>query len=433
MSTALTHPKDFATLDDLLRRGAGAGARCLLRVDLNVPMQGDRVLDVTRFERITPTIRRLCGGGFRLGLLSHFGRPDTQGGQGNASLSLKPVARALAEHLHLPVSFLGDCIGARGGKALAALPAGGIAVFENTRFHAGESANDSDFARRMSVNGDVYVNDAFSASHRAHASIVALARLLPCYIGDAMCGELDALNNLLGDLRRPAVAIVGGAKLSGKLSLLRALIRRFDTLILGGGMANQFFAARGIAIGASLCEPQRIEDARDLETLAQAHDCNILLPRDVVLARQCIPHAPSRTLILSGMDDADAGIAPDEMILDVGEESLRAMAAYFETAATVVWNGPLGLFETPPFDQGGETAARQVAMLTRIGALVSVAGGGETAMLLEQAGATRDFSHVSAGGGAFLCWLEGGNLAGLEAARAAGNKLKNREDTTHET
>ena len=408
--------RDFATLDDLLCGGAGDGARCLLRVDLNVPMDGGAVRDATRFERIVPTIGRLRAAGFRIGLLSHFGRP---GGRPDPSLSLEPVARALARHLSLPVPFLGDCAGAQGGKALAALPRGGVGVFENTRFHAGESANDAAFARRLAANGDVYVNDAFSASHRAHASIVALARLLPCHVGDAMLGELESLRGLLGELRRPAVAIVGGAKLTGKLALLEALVQRFDALILGGGMANLFLAARGVEVGASLAERARIEDARAVEGLARASGCRLLAPRDAVVARECAPHAAHRVVDLQ---DKAGGVGRDERILDVGAESLRVMAAYFETAATVVWNGPLGVFETPPFDQGGETAARHVAMLTKIGALTSVAGGGETAMLLEQAGATRDFSHVSTGGGAFLRWLEGGDLPGLEAARAAWAK-----------
>ena len=405
--------RGFATLDDLLARGAGDGTRCLLRVDLNVPMHAGEVRDATRFERVTPTIRRLSQAGFRLGLLSHFGRPQDKP---DPRLSLEPVAQALARHLSMPVAFLGDCADTHGGKALAALPRGGVGVFENTRFHAGETANDDGFARRLAAAGDVYVNDAFSASHRAHASIAALARLLPCYVGDAMCAELDSLQHLLGDMRRPAVAIVGGAKLTGKLSLLEALVQRFDTLILGGGMANLFLAAQGVEVGDSLLERERIEDAKSVAALAQAHGCKLLPPRDVVAARTCAPHAAHRVIDLA--DKAD-GVNRDEKILDVGAESLRVMAAYFETAATVVWNGPLGVFETPPFDQGGETAARHVAMLTKIGALTSVAGGGETAMLLEQAGATRDFSYISAGGGAFLRWLEGGDLPGLEAARTA--------------
>ena len=403
--------RGFANLDDLLKQGELRGKRCLLRVDLNVPMEGGRVMDATRFERIVPTITELSKAGFRLGLLSHFGRPK---GEPRKDMSLQPVAKALGDYLSREVAFLGDCIDEASGRALAELPEGGIGVFENTRFYPGESANDIAFAKVLAANGDIYVNDAFSASHRAHASIDALAGLLPCYVGRAMLGELESLESLLGDLRRPAVALVGGAKLTGKLSLLKALAQRFDVLMLGGGMANLFLAARGIEVGDSLYEPERIEDAVALEALAQEHGCKLLLPRDVVVARECLPNARCRVLDLGSEE-----IARDEKILDVGAESLRVMAAYFETAATLVWNGPLGVFETPPFDQGGETAARHVAMLTKIGQLVSVAGGGETAMLLEQAGAMRDFSYVSAGGGAFLCWLEGEDLVGVAAARAA--------------
>ena len=408
----MAHTQGFLTLDDLLKRGASQGSRCLLRVDLNVPMDGPRVMDFTRFERIVPTIEELRAAGFRIGLLSHFGRPK---GEVREDMSLEPVARALSDYLKHPVAFLGDRIGEAGAQAFSKLSAGDVGVFENTRFHKGESANDSAFAQALANNGDVYVNDAFSASHRAHASIVGLAGLLPCYVGRAMTGELDSLERYLGgDLSRPAIALIGGAKLTGKLSLLKALAERFDALILGGGMANLFLAARGIGVGASLYEPERIEDAKALESLAQEHGCKLLLPRDVIVARECVAHAPTRSVDLSKDKVGD-----DEKILDVGEESLRVMAGHFETASTFVWNGPLGVFEVPPFEQGGEVAARHVAMLTRLGSMVSVAGGGETAMLLEQAGAMEDFSYVSAGGGAFLCWLEGKGLTGVDAARAA--------------
>ena len=402
----------FSTLDELLGRGALQGDRCLLRVDLNVPMEGSRVMDVTRFERVVPTIEELRAAGFRVGLLSHFGRPK---GEARQDMSLEPVAKALADHLEHPVTFLGDCIDESSARTFSKLSAGDVGVFENTRFHRGEGANDSAFAQALANNGDVYVNDAFSASHREHASIVGLAALLPCYLGRAIVGEIENLERFLGgDLSRPAIALIGGAKLTGKLSLLKALVERFDALILGGGMANLFLAARGIDVGASLYEPERIGDAKALELLAQEHGCKLLLPRDVVVARECVAHTPARLVDLS----KDA-VGKDERILDVGEESLRVMAGHFETASTFVWNGPLGVFEIPPFEQGGEVAARHVAMLTRIGSMVSVAGGGETAMLLEQAGAMEDFSYVSAGGGAFLCWLEGKGLAGVDAARAA--------------
>lgn len=408
----MVRPQGFSTLDDLLKRGASQGSRCLLRVDLNVPMDGSRVMDVTRFGRIVPTIGELRAAGFRIGLLSHFGRPK---GEVREDMSLEPVARALADYLKHPVAFLGDCVGEAGEQAFSKLSAGDVGVFENTRFHKGESVNDSAFAQALANNGDVYVNDAFSASHRAHASIVGLAGLLPCYVGRAMTGELENLERYLGgDLSRPAIALIGGAKLTGKLSLLKALAERFDVLILGGGMANLFLAARGIAVGASLYEPDRIADARVLESLAQEHGCKLLLPRDVIVARECVAHAPTRSVDLSKDEVGD-----NEKILDVGEESLRVMAGHFETASTFVWNGPLGVFEVPPFEQGGEVAARHIAMLTRLGSMVSVAGGGETAMLLEQAGAMEDFSYVSAGGGAFLCWLEGKGLTGVDAARAA--------------
>lgn len=412
----------FATLDDLPNQNVPRGSRCLLRVDLNVPMDRGKVAQNIRFKRIIPTIEELSDLGFRIGLLSHCGRPK---GKPNPAMSLAPGARFLEECMARPVSFLGDAIGKASGQALADLPEGGIGLFENTRFHAGESTNAPDFAQALAAKGDFYVNDAFSASHRAHASILALADLLPCYVGRAMMEELERLETLLGEIQRPAVALVGGAKLTGKLSLLEALIKRFDVLMLGGGMANLFLAAEGIEIGDSFFEPERISDALALKALANSCNCRLLLPRDVVVARECSPHASCRVVDLSA-GAAPGGIAESERILDIGDETLRAMAAYFETSSTLVWNGPLGVFETPPFDQGGETAARHVSMLTRIGQLTSVAGGGETAMLLEQAGAIDDFSHVSAGGGAFLCWLESGGLVGLEAARASYKRAKGR-------
>ena len=404
------------TVDDLLAGGnAKRGKkRVLMRADLNVPMTPDGdPSDDTRLRRILPTLNRLQEAGCRIGLLSHFGRPK---GKPDPKHSLQPLAPALAKLAKTPVAFLGDCADPQSGKNLAALPPGGIGLFENTRFHPGETANAPDFAHRLAANGDLYINDAFSASHRDHASITGLPRLLPTYVGDAMLAEITALETHLAAPKPPTVAIVGGAKLSTKLSLLRALIQRFDTLILGGGMANQLLAAHGVPIGDSLHEPERLDEARALIDLAQTHACALILPRDVVLARESFPHAPHRVLALQPPGES---IAAGEMILDIGEESRRNMAAYLESASTLVWNGPLGVFETPPFAQGGEETARHVAMLTRIGQLVSVAGGGETAMLLEQAGASRDFSHVSTGGGAFLAWLETGDLIGLEAARAA--------------
>lgn len=411
------------TLDDL--PVAAGKKRALLRADLNVPMTPDgHPSDHTRLRRILPTVARLREAGLRIGILSHFGRPK---GTPDPKHSLQPLAPALETLIETPVAFLGDCADPQSGENLAALPAGGVGLFENTRFHPGETANTPDFARRLAANGDLYINDAFSASHRDHASITALPRLLPTFIGDAMRAELAALTTHLADPKPPTVAIVGGAKLSTKLSLLRALIRRFDTLILGGGMANQLLAANGVPIGASLCEPERLDEARALADLAQTHSCALILPRDVVVARESFPHAPHRVLALQPPGES---IAAGEMILDIGEESRRNMAAYLESASTLVWNGPLGVFETPPFAQGGEETARHVAMLTRIGQLVSVAGGGETAMLLEQAGASRDFSHVSTGGGAFLAWLETGDLIGLKAARAADGANDNKRGQT---
>ena len=411
------------TLDDLLGGGnANRGKkRALVRADLNTPMSPDgHPSDDTRLRRILPTLQRLQKSGFRIGLLSHFGRPKSAP---DPKHSLQPLIPALQNLAKTPVAFLGDCIDPNAGDKLANLPEGGIGLFENTRFHPGETANDPDFARRLAAQGDLYINDAFSASHRDHASITGLPPLLPTCIGDAMLAEITALQTHLATPKPPTVAIVGGAKLSTKLSLLRALIRRFDTLILGGGMANQLLAAQGVPIGASLHEPERLEEARALATLAQTRDCALILPRDVVVARESFPHAPHRVLALQPPGES---IAAGEMILDIGEESRRNMAAYLESASTLVWNGPLGVFETPPFAQGGEETARHVAMLTRIGQLVSVAGGGETAMLLEQAGASRDFSHVSTGGGAFLAWLETGDLIGLEAARAAAGANDNK-------
>jgi phosphoglycerate kinase len=338
-------------------------------------------------------------------VLSHFGRPKAAP---DPKYTLAPVAVALGEVIGHKVAFASDCIGAEAKKAIDALPAGGILVLENTRFHAGEEKNDPAFVKALAENGDIYVNDAFSAAHRAHASTEGLAHVLAVYAGRAMEAELDALDAALGHPEHPVVAVVGGAKVSTKIALLSNLIRKVDTLVVGGGMANTFLAAQGRKIGKSLCEYDLLDKAREILADARSAGCEVVLPADVVVAREFKAGAEARTV------PADA-VPEDMMILDVGTDTLAYLAGRFETARTVVWNGPLGAFEIPPFDQGTASAARLVGMLTKMGMLKSVAGGGDTVAALNDAGAADDFTYVSAAGGAFLEWMEGAVLPGVAA------------------
>ncbi|KAB7740795.1 phosphoglycerate kinase [Parvibaculum sedimenti] len=393
------------TLDDLFKAVGLKGLRVLVRADLNVPMAEGRITDATRIERVASTITELADRGAKVIVLSHFGRPK---GAPEAKYSLAPVAAALEPFIGRKAAFASDCVGEVAQKAIDALPNGGVIVLENTRFHPGEEQNDAGFARALAENGNVYVNDAFSCAHRAHASTEAIAHELPSYAGRAMEEELRALDAALGNPTHPVVAIVGGAKVSTKISLLGNLVKKVDTLVIGGGMANTFLAAQGKKVGKSLCEHDLLDTARRILANARSANCEIVLPTDVVVAAEFKPNAAAQTVSIDAVPD-------DKMILDVGTDTLAYIAGRLETAKTVVWNGPLGAFETPPFDQGTVAAARQVAMLTKMGTLISVAGGGDTVAALNEAGATEDFTYVSAAGGAFLEWMEGVELPGVAA------------------
>ncbi len=391
----------FRTLDGL----ALAGKRVLLRADLNVPLHDGRITDRTRLERLTPTIRELAGKGGRVIVCSHFGRPK---GRPDPAFSLAPVAAALGGVLGRPVAFAADCIGPVAQAAVAALAPGEVLILENTRFHAGEEANDPEFARALADLADFYVNDAFSAAHRAHASTEAVAHLLPAYAGRLMQRELEALAAALDHPARPLAALVGGAKVSTKLDLLGNLIERVDALVIAGAMANTFLAANGIGIGASLEEPGMHETARRIEAEAKAAGCEIILPVDAVTATEFRANPPTRVVAIEA-------VAPGTLILDLGPASVARLAEKLAGWKTLVWNGPLGAFETPPFDAGTTALARAVAARTAAGALRSVAGGGDTVSALHHAGVAERFSYVSTAGGAFLEWLEGKTLPGVAA------------------
>ena len=392
----------FNTLDDL---GDIKGRRALVRVDLNVPMSEGRVTDTTRIDRILPTIRELSQRGAVVALLAHFGRPK---GQSTPDLSLKPVVVALAEQLGQPVAFTDDCIGEQAQRAVDSLVPGEVILLENTRFHAGDEANDGSFAAQLAQLGDFYVNDAFSAAHRAHASTEGIVHHLPAYAGRSMQGELEALEQALGSPKRPVVALVGGAKVSTKIDLLENLVTKVDALIIGGGMANTFLHARGVDVGKSLCETSLADTARKIEAAAEKAGCTLLLPVDAVVAETFAANATNRTVHLDA-------IGKDEMMLDVGPASIEAVNAAFENASTLVWNGPLGAFEIEPFDRATVAAARKAADLTKSGQLTSIAGGGDTVAALNHAGAAADFTYISTAGGAFLEWLEGKTLPGVAA------------------
>ena len=394
----------FRTLDDLLAAGV-SGKRVLHRADLNVPTQDGRVSDLTRLERLTPTIRELSAAGAKVIVLSHFDRPK---GRRVPEMSLRPVAAALAAVLGRAVGFAEDCIGPEAERVVASMAPGDVVVLENTRFHPGEERNDQALARAMAALGDAYVNDAFSAAHRAHASTEAIAHLLPAYAGRLMQAELEALGAVLGAPKRPVAAIVGGAKVSTKLDLLGNLAGRVDLLAIGGAMANTFLAARGLAIGKSLEEPDLHETARDIIARAEAAGCALLLPQDVVVARELRENAPCEIVPV-------AAIPADAMALDLGPRTVDDLLARLATMRTLVWNGPLGAFETPPFDAATVRAAKGAAELTAAGTLLSVAGGGDTVAALRHAGVLDRFSYVSTAGGAFLEWLEGKTLPGVAA------------------
>ncbi len=395
----------FRTLDDA---GDLKGKRVLLRVDLNVPVHDGAVTDTTRIERVAPTIRELSDRGAKVALLAHFERPK---GQRVPEMSLMPVSLAVADVVERPVGFVDDCIGPKAEGAVASLGDGGILLLENTRFHPGEESNDPAFGAALAKVGDVYVNDAFSAAHRAHASTEGLAHLMPAFAGRAMQEELDALEKALSRPERPVVAIVGGAKISTKLELMANLIGKVDALVIGGGMANTFLFAKGVEVGKSLNEPDLAKTARQIMSSAAEAGCAIVLPTDVVVAKAFEANADAKTVPLDK-------VPADGMILDAGENSVEAVNGWIDKAKTLVWNGPLGAFEKPPFDRATMAAAKHAAARTRDGMLLSVAGGGDTVAALNQAGVAEDFSYVSTAGGAFLEWLEGKALPGVEALRA---------------
>ena len=394
----------FRTLKDL----DPAGQRVLVRVDFNVPMRDGVVTDATRIERALPTIRALSERGARVILLSHFGRPK---GERRAELSLAPVAAALEAALGAPVAFAEDCIGPAAEKAVAGLAEGGVLLLENLRFHAGEEANDPDFAAALAELGDLYVDDAFSAAHRAHASVEALARLRPAAAGLLMQAELEHLAQALEDPERPLAALVGGAKISTKLQLLGNLVEKADLLIIGGGMANTFLAAAGVEVGRSLCEHDMADTAREIMAKAKAAGCDIVLPTDALVAAELEPGTDSETVSVKE-------VPAEQMILDVGPATAQHLLRRIEACATLVWNGPLGCFEVPPFDRGTNAVARGAAKLTIADQLLTVAGGGDTVAALAHAGVLEDFTYVSTAGGAFLEWLEGRTLPGVAALQA---------------
>jgi phosphoglycerate kinase len=392
----------FRTLDEADLRGK----RVLLRVDLNVPMDGGKISDPTRLERVAPTIAEIADKSGKVILLSHFGRPKGR----NLKDSLKPVADALAGVLHRPVGFADDCIGDAAQAAVNAMKSGDIVCLENTRFHPGEEKNDPEFIEALAALGDIWVNDAFSAAHRAHASTEGLGHKLPAYAGRNMQAELDALARALLSPQRPLTAIVGGAKVSTKLDLIGNLLAKVDALIIGGAMANTFLAAQGRSVGKSLCEHDLVATA--LETLAKARagGCEIVLPVDAVVTQEFKAHVPSRVA------PVDA-VAAHEMILDIGPRTIEHVVSVLARTKTLVWNGPFGAFEMEPFDNGTVEVAEAAAELTQAGDLVSIAGGGDTVAALNAAGAGKRFTYVSTAGGAFLEWMEGKALPGVEVLR----------------
>lgn len=391
----------FKSIDDL----DVSGKRVLVRVDFNVPMRDGKITDPTRIERAMSTLSDLTSAGAKVVVLSHFGRPK---GQVVPEMSLAPVADTLGAMANVPVSFASDCVGEVATKAIDAAPAGSIIVLENVRFYPGEENNDPGFAADLAVNGDLYVNDAFSAAHRAHASTEGIARLLPAAAGRLMQAELEALSRALDAPTHPVIAVVGGAKISTKMAVLGHLAEKVDQIVIGGGMANTFLYANGVAVGKSLCEPDMADDARAVVAAAANAGCEIVLPLDAAVASEFAEGAASEIVDLSDIPD-------DKMILDVGPKSIADLNARLANAKTVLWNGPLGAFEIKPFDTGTNAVAQEVASLTAAGKLISVAGGGDTVSALLNAGAADRFSYVSAAGGAFLEFIEGKTLPGVAA------------------
>lgn len=393
----------FKTLDDV----DIAGKRVLLRLDLNVPMADGRVTDATRIERASETVKELSSKGAKVAILSHFGRPK---GKRVAEMSLKLIVQPLSEAVGQAVAFADDCVGSEAEASVAALSDGDVLLLENLRFHAGEEANDGAFVEALAKLGDVYVNDAFSAAHRAHGSIDGIARSLPSYAGRLMQAELEALSKALEAPERPVAAIVGGAKVSTKLDLLGNLVAKVDVLAIGGGMANTFLFAKGVEIGASLAERDLADTARSILAEAEKQGCEILLAEDAVVAEKLAEGQQTDTVSIDA-------IPADKAVLDVGPVTVKAMTEKLASCKTLVWNGPLGAFEIEPFDTGTNALAQAAAALTEQGKLVTVAGGGDTVAALAKAGVLEQFSYVSTAGGAFLEWLEGKELPGVAVLR----------------
>ncbi|PKR48473.1 phosphoglycerate kinase [Thalassospira marina] len=396
---------DFNTLDGV----SVAGKRVLLRADLNVPMKDGVVSDTTRIDRTVPGLVELADAGAKLVIITHFGRPK---GQRVPEMSLKPVADALAKQLGRPVAFADDCIGQAAADVVNNLKDGEIAILENLRYHAEEEKNDPAFVAELAELGDIFVNDAFSCAHRAHASTEGLAHKLPSYAGRLMQIELEALGKALEAPKHPVMAIVGGAKISTKLDLLGNLVEKVDQLVIGGGMANTFLAAKGVNVGKSLCEHDLLETAREIFAKAEAANCEIVLPVDGLVAKEFKENADHVVADMTGID-------ADGMILDAGPATIADLNTRLESCETLVWNGPLGAFEIAPFDTATVSVAQHAAKLTKAGKLLSVAGGGDTVAALRHAGVDEDFSYISTAGGAFLEWLEGKVLPGVAALRKA--------------
>jgi phosphoglycerate kinase len=396
-----------------LDEAAVTGLRVLLRADLNVPVHEGKISDLTRLERLAPTVTELAEAGAKVILCSHFDRPK---GRIVAAMSLRPMALALGQILGRPVGFAEDCIGPEAARAVAAMENGDVLVLENTRFHVGEEANDPEFAKQLAMLADIYVNDAFSAAHRAHASTEGVARMLPAYSGRLMQAELTALEAALGSPARPVMAIVAGSKVSTKLDLLNNLVGKVDMLVIGGAMANTFLAAQGHDVGKSLQEKDLHETARKILSTARDRGCEIILPVDLVVSETFAPNPPTQVV---GIDAVPAGM----MALDVGPASVDALIARLPDVKTLIWNGPLGAFETPPFAAATNRLAEAVARATEAGSLVSVGGGGDTVSALRLAGAAERMSYLSSAGGAFLEWMEGKILPGVEVLSAGLSNL----------
>jgi len=394
---------EFHTLDDIDVRGK----RVLLRADLNVPVKDGKVTDATRIERLAPTIRELTEKGARVVVMSHFGRPENGP---DPKLSLKPLVEPLAKAIGRPVAFAEDCIGAKAQSVVDRLKDGEVALLENTRFHPEEEKNDPAFVKSLAALGDLYVNDAFSAAHRAHASTEGVAHLLPAAAGRLMQQELEALHAALGAPKRPVAAIVAGAKVSTKLQLLDFMLKKVQVLVIGGAMANTLLLAQGKKVGRSLVEKNMLDAAQKILAEARVAACELMLPVDAVVAPELKVGVATQTVAIDRVPD-------DQMILDIGPQSVAAIAARLEQCPTLVWNGPVGAFETKPFDAGTVALAQRVAALTRAGKMLSVAGGGDTVAALHEAGAVDQLSYVSTAGGAFLEWLEGRELPGVAALK----------------